>query len=730
MEKRLFLFFIVVVLNSFLSGGSTILFQGGDKVESSVVIVIDSCSFTAVRGSLEKYCRSLQEEGLGVYYMVFGDTITPEEIKKSLVDLYVNDNIEGAIFIGNVPIPMIQGAQHLTSAFKMNEKKFGLRRSSVPSDCYYTDFDLEFEFICRDSVQPELFYYELASESPQVVEKEIYSGRIKPFSGGGEFYREIKRYLDKVVAVKHQKSGIDSIMVFTGHGYHSESLVSWANEYLMLREQFPGLFGCPGGVCFLYHDMFSSKDEVLQYLSMEGLDIAIFHAHGGRDAQYLFGLPEGKSLEAKVDYIKRFLRGKLRDARRRGKSIRDVKNYYMRVYGVPEVWFEGAFDDSLIREDSIASAMLDIYIDDLEPVEVEPKVVILDQCFTGDFTSSRYIAGEYLFGKGNTVVVIANSVNVKQDIWSDECLGLLGYGVRIGLIHKMNNFIENHILGDPTFAFTGSKGERFGSISKKRSLRYWKRLLRSGEVPLRVLALREIFKKLGEGSTRLLIDVYMTDSSFNVRLEALKLLASLRSEEFEKVLWVSIKDQNEMVRKFSVIWMGKIGDVGYAKALIKRATYDNSTRVRRLALEALEAMPYEQVLNKLNEEKIGSEAKEKLKEVLSRNYKWLSEELLPVLEDREKPVEERLNVIRAFRNYNFLEAVEPLLAVATDESEELEVRLGAIEALGWYQYSRKRRYIVESLETCLQKTQVGEVRSELLKTINRLKMVPNNPLTP
>jgi len=63
-------------------------------------------------------------------------------------------------------------------------------------------------------------------------------------------------------------------------------------------------------------------------------------------------------------------------------------------------------------------------------------------------------------------------------------------------------------------------------------------------------------------------------------------------------------------------------------------------------------MPYEQVLNKLNEEKIGSEAKEKLKEVLSRNYKWLSEELLPVLEDREKPVEERLNVIRAFSGIN------------------------------------------------------------------------------
>ncbi|HDN59555.1 MAG TPA: hypothetical protein ENF20_06320, partial [Candidatus Marinimicrobia bacterium] len=184
MGKRLFLFFIVVILNSFLSGESTILFRGGDKVESSVVVVIDSCSFTAVRQSLEKYGRSLQEEGLGVYYIVFGGTITPEEIKKSLVDLYVNDNIEGAIFIGNVPIPMIQGAQHLTSAFKMNEEKFGLRRSSVPSDCYYTDFDLEFEFICQDSTQPELFYYELASESPQVVEKEIYSGRIKPFSGG------------------------------------------------------------------------------------------------------------------------------------------------------------------------------------------------------------------------------------------------------------------------------------------------------------------------------------------------------------------------------------------------------------------------------------------------------------------------------------------------------------------------------------------------------------------
>ena len=175
---------------------------------------------------------------------------------------------------------------------------------------------------------------------------------------------------------------------------------------------------------------------------------------------------------------------------------------------------------------------------------------------------------------------------------------------------------------------------------------------------------------------------------------------------------------------------GKIGDVGYAKALIKKAIYDNSSRVRRLAIEALEAMPYEQVLNKLNEERIGSEAKEKFKKILYKNRKWLSEELLPILKDRGKPVEERLNVIRTFRNYNFLEAVEPLLAVATDKNEELEVRLGAIEALGWYQYSRKRQYIVESLEAYLQKTQVGEIRSELLKTINRLKMGPNNPLTP
>ena len=37
--------------------------------------------------------------------------------------LYRESRLEGAVFIGDIPIPMIRKAQHMTSAFKMDEEK-------------------------------------------------------------------------------------------------------------------------------------------------------------------------------------------------------------------------------------------------------------------------------------------------------------------------------------------------------------------------------------------------------------------------------------------------------------------------------------------------------------------------------------------------------------------------------------------------------------------------------
>lgn len=107
------------------------------------------------------------------------------------------------VFVGDIPIPMLRKAQHMTSAFKMDEKNNDWRDSSVPSDRFYDDFDLQFDFLKQDSVENNFFYYNLAIKSPQQIRCDIYSARVKAVDNGEEPHAQISRYFKKVVA-EHQ----------------------------------------------------------------------------------------------------------------------------------------------------------------------------------------------------------------------------------------------------------------------------------------------------------------------------------------------------------------------------------------------------------------------------------------------------------------------------------------------------------------------------------------------
>ena len=71
--------------------------------------------------------------------------------------LYAENALEGCVFIGDVPIAMITKAQHLTSAFKMDERDHPLHETSVPSDRFYDDFDLQ--FVPQGTPSQGLFHY-------------------------------------------------------------------------------------------------------------------------------------------------------------------------------------------------------------------------------------------------------------------------------------------------------------------------------------------------------------------------------------------------------------------------------------------------------------------------------------------------------------------------------------------------------------------------------------------
>ena len=222
------------------------------RISSTFAIFIDSDSYEHCEDAVIKYRDMLEKEGLPAYILV-ADWESPEHVKFFLEKYYYEQALEGAVFIGDIPIPMVRRAQHLTSAFKMDESA-PMHDSSVPSDRFYDDFNLKFNFICRDTVNTNLFYYNLAGDGPQKIHCNIYTGRIKPTREGEEGYRQINDYLNKVVAERQNVNYLDKVASYAGHGSFSNSLSAWKDESVTLREQMPDCFkGADGARFYMFY---------------------------------------------------------------------------------------------------------------------------------------------------------------------------------------------------------------------------------------------------------------------------------------------------------------------------------------------------------------------------------------------------------------------------------------------------------------------------------------------
>lgn len=98
-------------------------------------IVVDPKSYAEAKNEISAYAQSVENMGLKTITVIDKWGI-PDSIRAELKKLYDDKKtpIEGAVFIGDIPIPMIRDAQHLTSAFKMNQETFPREEFTVPSD--------------------------------------------------------------------------------------------------------------------------------------------------------------------------------------------------------------------------------------------------------------------------------------------------------------------------------------------------------------------------------------------------------------------------------------------------------------------------------------------------------------------------------------------------------------------------------------------------------------------
>lgn len=702
-------------------------------LKTGAVIAVITDEEIAATASFRSYCQMLEsKEALGVY-AVAAKWKDPMQVRSSLQQIRKQyPALEGVVLIGNIPVAMIRNAQHMTTAFKMDELKFDRRQSSVASDRFYDDFDLVFRPIEQDSQIPLWFYYELEETSPQAIRSDIYSGRIMSHAAGEARIQEISRFLDKAVAARTVDNPLNKMLAFTGSAYNSESITSWMQEQYALQEVLPAVFKETEGYRALHFSMDQQmKFRLFSELQRPGLDLTLFSEHGDIKEQYINSSPHGDDMDFSVSLIKYTLRTSLRRAVQRKQDVEQAKQKLLKTYGVPENWFDGAFDnDSLRIADSLYAASREIFSSELSKISPTSRMVIFNACYNGSFHHPENISAGYLFGNGQTLVTHGNTTNVLQDKWTIEHIGLLERGARAGQWSRINNTLESSLNGDPTWHFTHAQSAAVNKmLAAEQPAAYWTRQLLQPDVVLQAVAMRRLFETARKESPAQLKKIYFTSNSRTLRMEALRLLSISGDTSYLTLAAAALRDPYELIRRKSSEWIAKAGHDQFIPPMLDLLiAFPDDSRVRWTATRALSVLNNDELVKQIHAKKPAAawqfNAEDWSKELLqvAATGKRDGEETLSSIRNKKLSEEARVQRVRLLRNMYYHHLIPQLLEIAADAEEPLAVRKNIIEALGWFSNSYNKALIIDGCNKLISAAETpAELKAEATQTTGRLQ---------
>ena len=703
------------------------------KQSNSFAIVIDNVTYEKVGDDVKAYRDALEADGLATY-IICGAWENPDQVKAQIKKVYAKaKNFEGVVFIGDVPYAMVRNAQHMTTAFKMDEKQYPIDESSVASDRFYDDLHLEFEFIQKDSLNPMKFWYKLSEECPQTLNPNFYSGRIfYPPMLGGDKYEAIGKYLRKAVEAKKNPDLLDKMVTFAGHGYNSDCLLVWQDEKVAMKENFP----------FLGKDLQSAKhfnfrmDKYMKYelfteLERPGIDAFFFNEHGSIDKQHISGNSANvvSGTEERISLLRSQVNFELRFVRDKAKK-EELKKQFMKDYGLNEKFFTAKMEQAEEVEQAKNDPNPIIFsLDDIKALKPTPRFVMFNACYNGSFHRPGNVAGYYIFGDGRTVVCQGNTVNVLQDRWTYEMVGLISHGVRIGEYNRMIATLEGHIIGDPTFHFKEQQGStlRADAVAKSNDAAYWEALLDAPYADIQSLALRKLTDMGAIESFDILS--HMKRCKFgSTRLECIKLLSRFRDDNYIEAIKTGLYDSYEITRRNAADYAWRAGDARLAEAIVDVfANYPESQRVNSTLEKCIRLYPEKSLKDALAQVKMSlcdldvEKAAKNLEDVIAKEQKDKKRQAAALF-NKNASLKERISASRTMRNNTFHEEIGRCFELIADKSEDLELRLNVAEMLGWFHKSMFCAQITEGCNQILKdKTIEDELRKELIQTINRVK---------
>ena len=419
---------------------------------------------------------------------------------------------------------------------------------------------------------------------------------------------------------------------------------------------------------------------------------------------------------------------------RLGQGRDAAKQYFKEKYHLTDAFFETkkteADDDTKAKGDQTI-----VSLEDLETLAAQPRFVMLNACYNGSFHKPGYITGYYIFGPGRTVATQGNTVNVLQDRWTYELVGLLSHGVRVGQYNRLIASLEGHIIGDPAFRFQPVEPNTLATdmTTRKGDAAYWRSLLASPWADVQSLALR-MLTDAGAISAGELLEFMKQSPLATTRMECLKLIGRFGDEEiFAQAIIRGLKDRYELLRRNAATYAWQSSRLELLPALADTYVNDSeSKRVAYIVMKGLELFPekeVEQALRTAVEASPYADSEAKFTEL------WEEVAGEQAMKERQrnqlfngKTLKSRISAIRSMRNNTYHELVPELLKLVADASQPLELRVNTAECLGWFAHTPRRAEIIDACrQAAADKNLEKELRDELTQTAIRLESTVSVP---
>ena len=657
----------------FTLAAGIILSACGPKTESGFAVVIDPISYNEAKAEIDRYLEVVQSRGL-YPILVIDRWGIPDSIRQELIRLHSDSEhpIEGCVLIGDIPVPMVRDAQHMASAFKMDQDRYPRIETHIPSDRFYDCFDLKFDYIDQDSSR--WFYYSLRADCPQKLNPTIYSARITPRDNErGERYEKLRRYMQRVNETDSKHLKLDRVLMFGGDGNLSGSFAARTDAKMEFYDQFPWMRDQALSVVYVDY----TRDKYIKRRLTDELQnprtaYALLSHHGDPTIQYLSGTRDPK------DILQTF----------------EFNNYHPQT-----------------------------------------PLVSLDACYNGSFHLDDNIQEAYLFGKGNgTLLVLANSVNAIQDKWVNRYTGLMGLGMRAGYLAKFSTFMEFHLFGDPTFTFvpSGNPGFDINDAIINASGRFWQRQLANDYPAVQQLAVHMLADD-GPGWSDSIMKRFDTSKIGMVRLACLMELSRFKDDNFKKCITLALNDEHEMTQRFAVLFAGKTGYPDLVGVIANLRCDNNlSERVDFDLWNVLRSFDSTKVFNAVhfalpvqrnfyaNYDSIACA----MDSILAYYAGQQAYETPKYLTSTKASQQGKLNAIHSIRNnppHYYTDAILDYLRSYVPAQDSVLQR-ATWEAIGWFDLSYRSPDIAElALKVSQDEHYPVTVRKEALKTYNRTK---------